>query len=79
MRKSSKGAIELPEDFYFAYDYNGTTASRLYRFVEGNFERYDPKLAKWKPDPEQCRIFVGEDLDYVEITEEEANRIKVTV
>ncbi|MGD9678419.1 MAG: hypothetical protein AB7V16_08760 [Vulcanibacillus sp.] len=69
----------MAEDFYFVYGYNGNTATRLYRFLNGNFERYNPIAKSWDPDPEQCRIFIGEDLDYEEITEEQANRIEVTV
>ncbi|MGM7683535.1 hypothetical protein ACSVDA_15455 [Cytobacillus sp. Hm23] len=67
------------EDFYFAYDFNGETATRLYRFIGGNFERYDPKNGKWEPAPEQSRIFIGEDIHYDEITEEQANKIQVKV
>ncbi|PWV97446.1 hypothetical protein DFQ01_12190 [Paenibacillus cellulosilyticus] len=67
----------MPEDFYFVYGYTGDSASRLYRYVGGNFERFDSENAAWQPDPEQCRIFVGEDLEYEEITEEQANSIKV--
>lgn len=69
----------MPEDFYFAYGYNGTTASRLYRFVGGSFERYNPEQDEWEPDPDQCRIFVGEDLDYEEITEDQANEITISI
>ncbi len=67
------------DDFYFAYDYDGKTASRLYRFVGGNFERYDPVDKAWMPDPDQCRIFIGEDLEYEEIPEEQAKQITVTI
>jgi hypothetical protein len=67
----------VSENFYFAYGYDGKTATRLYRFISGNFERYDPRDDVWKPDPEQCRIFLGEDLDYQEISEEQAKKIQV--
>ncbi|MFC5468420.1 hypothetical protein ACFPPD_06785 [Cohnella suwonensis] len=69
----------MPEDFYFAYGYDGKTATRLYRFVGGNFERYDPSDKSWTPDPGQSRIFIGEDLEYDEITEEQAKQIAVLV
>lgn len=69
----------MPEDFYFAYGYNGKKATRLYRFINGKFERFNPDTKGWDPDPGQSRIFVGEDIDYEEITEEQANRISVTV
>lgn len=66
------------EDFYFAYGYEPKKkkASRLYRFVEGRFERYDSGTHRWIPSPEQCRIFAGEDWDYDEVTPEEAEKIK---
>ncbi|SEU32365.1 hypothetical protein [Paenibacillus sp. NFR01] len=69
----------MPEDFYFAYGLNGNTASRLYRYIGGSFERYDVAAQGWQPDPEQCRIFIGEDLEYEEITEEQANQIQIIV
>jgi hypothetical protein len=69
----------MPEDFYFAYGYDGKSATRLYRFISGNFERFDPGTKSWEADPGQSRIFVGEDLDYEEITEEQANKITVLV
>lgn len=69
----------MPEDFYFAYGYDGKSATRLYRFINGNFERFNPDTKVWEPDPGQSRIFVGEDLDYEEITEEQANKITVLV
>lgn len=67
----------MPEDFYFAYGYDeqNRTATRLYRFIGGNFERYDPISRDWKLDPDQCRIFIGEDWEYDEITEEQALEI----
>ncbi|WP_127580859.1 hypothetical protein [Paenibacillus koleovorans] len=67
------------DDFYFAYDFDGKSASRLYRFINGQFERYDPGAGNWKPSPEQACIFVGEDGFYDEISEEQANSIQVTI
>ncbi|MGG3453926.1 hypothetical protein [Paenibacillus rhizolycopersici] len=67
------------EDFYFAYGYDPkqNTAHRLYRFINGNFERYDPIGGIWNPDPEQSRIFIGEDWDYEEITEEKVSSLQI--
>lgn len=67
----------MPEDFYFAYGYDEQKhiATRLYRFLGGNFERYDPSDSSWKSDPEQCRIFVGEDMEYDEISEQQVSNI----
>ena len=67
------------EDFYFAYDYDkeNKTATRLYRHRDGLFERYDKDKKEWYETPEQCCIFIGQDLDYDEITEEEAKELTV--
>ncbi|KQL37137.1 hypothetical protein [Psychrobacillus sp. FJAT-21963] len=64
-------------DFYFAYNYdeNSQSASRLYRFINGEFDRYDEVENKWKPDSEQCKIFIGEDWEYDEISEKQAKEI----
>ncbi len=65
-------------DFYFAYDYdpNKNTASRLYRRVNHEFERYDNiNHEGWAPSPEISCIYVGEDVYYDEITEEQAEKI----
>lgn len=64
------------KDFYFVYGYDKKKANRLYRFYNGNFERYDKNTNLWVPAPEQACIFVGEDWDYDEITAEEAEKIK---
>lgn len=65
-------------DFYFVYGYDPVKkkAARLYRFVNGDFERYDRETRKWDPAPEQFRIFIGEDWEYDEVTLEEAEKIK---
>lgn len=72
-----KGWCRLMNDFYFAYNYdkNSQSASRLYRFFNGEFDRYDEAESKWEPDPEQCKIFIGEDWEYDEISEEQAQEI----
>lgn len=66
------------EDFYFVYGYDRKKkkAERLYRFLKGNFERYDRQLKKWIPAPEQSCIFVGVDWEYEEITPDEAEKIE---
>lgn len=67
------------QDFYFAYDYDPKkkTASRLYRFIGGLMERYNPESGEWETDGEQYCIFVGEDTFYDEITEDEAKSLTV--
>lgn len=64
-------------DFYFAYNYDEYSkgASRLYRFINGQFERYDEVECNWKADSEQGKIFIGEDWEYDEISEEQAQDI----
>lgn len=66
------------EDFYFVYGYDKKKkkVSRLYRFLDGNFDRYDKRLQKWVPSPEQSCIFIGEDWEYDEVTPEEVETIK---
>ena len=66
------------EDFYFAYEYNEKkkTAYRLYRRINHDFERYDKVNKKgWVPAPEISCIYIGEDVFYDEITEDQANEI----
>ncbi len=64
-------------DFYFAYDYDNKnmTASRLYRRINSEFERYNIESQSWEPAPEQSCIYIGEDIFYDEITEEQALEI----
>ena len=66
------------EDFYFVYGFDSKNkkTDRLYRYLNGNFERYDKRLRKWIPAPEQACIFIGEDWEYDEITQDEAEKIK---
>ena len=68
----------MPEDMYFAYglDKAKKTAQRVYRMIDGLFER-KMKDGVWKEAPEQSCILIGEDWDYEEITQEEAERLKV--
>lgn len=65
------------DDFYFVYDYDKKkmTASRLYRRINSQFERYYTESQSWKPAPEQACINIGEDVFYDEITEEQALKI----
>ena len=66
------------KDFYFVYGYDSKKkkANRLYRFLNCNFERYDKRLRKWIPAPEQSCIFIGEDWEYDEVSPEDAEKIK---
>ncbi|ENZ08088.1 hypothetical protein [Enterocloster clostridioformis] len=66
------------KDFYFVYGYDSKKkkANRLYRFLNGNFERYDKRLRKWIPAPEQSCIFIGGDWEYDEVSPEDAEKIK---
>lgn len=66
-------------NMYFAYGLSEDhlTAQRVYRMVDYLFER-KLKDGSWVPAPEQSCILAGEDWDYEEISEEEANKLKVT-
>ncbi len=63
---------------WFAYglDAERKTALRLYRYDNGLMERKQ-KDGSWKEAPEQCCIFFGEDMDYEDISEEDAGVIQV--
>ncbi len=37
------------------------------------------KDGSWKDAPEQCCIFFGEDMDYEDLTKEEADAIQVRI
>ncbi|HHV98593.1 MAG TPA: hypothetical protein GXX36_03310 [Clostridiaceae bacterium] len=65
------------DDFYFAYDYNpeNNTCSLLCRHINHSFEVYNKKEKRWVPDNSLARIFIGEDIYYDEITEEQAQKI----
>ena len=52
------------------------TADRVYRYNKGLMERKDTD-GTWFEEAGQCCIFFGEDMDYEDITEEEANQITV--
>ncbi len=64
--------------FWFAYNVDRTnrTALRVYRYSKGLMERKQ-KDGSWREAPEQCCIFFGEDMDYEDISEEEANCLRV--
>jgi len=64
-------------DFYFIYDYNPDTHEyrKLCRHVNYIFQRYDKEACKWIDDPDLSEIFIGEDIYYDYITEEEAKKI----
>lgn len=67
----------MRRDFYFIYDYNPNTHEyrKLCRHINYNFQRYDRGTGKWIDDPDLSGIFIGEDIYYDKITEEEANKI----
>lgn len=65
------------EDFYFAYGYDEKThkASRLCRHINSHFEQYNKAAKKWEVNNELSSILIGDDWDYDEITEDQANEI----
>lgn len=66
------------DKFWIAYEYDREkmTADRVYRYNKGLMERKDTD-GTWFEEAGQCCIFFGEDMDYEDITEEEANQITV--
>ncbi|SCY03619.1 hypothetical protein [Butyrivibrio sp. INlla14] len=68
------------DKFWFAYELNRekNEAERVYRYNKGLMERKNQD-GSWVEEPEQCCIFFGEEMDYEEITEDEANSLKVVI
>ena len=68
------------DKFWFAYglDKARKTALRMYRYNNGAMQRKQ-KYGSWKDAPEQCCIFFGEDMDYEDLTKEEADAIQVRI
>lgn len=66
------------ENMYFAYGLDKTKkkAQRVYRMIDCVSER-KMKDGAWKAAPEQSCILIGEDWDYTEITEQEAESLEV--
>lgn len=64
-------------DFYFVYGYNrkAGTAGKVCRRIKSNFQLYAWSKRAWVDDPELCRIYIGEDIYYDEVTEAEALKI----
>lgn len=64
--------------FWIAYelDRDKMTAERVYRYNHGLMER-KKRDGTWSEEREVLCIFCGEDWDYEDITEEEANQITV--
>ncbi|MBR1523337.1 MAG: hypothetical protein IJ641_02655 [Lachnospiraceae bacterium] len=64
--------------FWIAYelDRDKMTAERVYRYNHGLMER-KKRDGTWSEEREALCIFCGEDWDYEDITEEEANQITV--
>lgn len=71
--------VTFIQDFYFVYGYDQEKriADRLYRLRDSQFERYNPKENNWEAAPEQACIFIGEDWEYEEISEEKVKELKV--
>lgn len=66
------------DKFWFAYELNRekNLAERVYRYNRGLMERKN-KDGTWHEERGALCIFCGEDIDYEEITEEEANHLDV--
>ncbi len=66
--------------FWIAYELNRekNTAERVYRYNRGLMERKNQD-GTWREERGALCIFCGEDIDYEEITEDEANSLKVTI
>ncbi len=68
----------INDNFWIAYEYDreAITAERVYRYNRGLMERKHVD-GTWSEERGALCIFSGEDLDYEEVTEEEANMIRV--
>lgn len=68
------------EKFWIAYELNRekNTAERVYRYNRGLMERKNQD-GTWQEERGALCIFCGEDLDYEEITEDEANSLEVAI
>ena len=66
------------EKFWIAYEYDRETmtAERVYRYNRGLMERKNPDGTLFEEREALC-IFCGEDWDYEDITEGEADQITV--
>lgn len=68
------------EKFWIAYELNKAKniAERVYRYNRGLMERKN-KDGTWEEERGALCIFCGEDMDFEEITEEEANSLAVSI
>lgn len=66
------------DKFWIAYGLNRekNEAERVYRYNKGLMERKNQD-GSWEEEPGQCCIFFGEEMDFEDITEDEANSLKV--
>lgn len=66
------------EKFWIAYELNRAknVARRVYRYNKGLMERKS-KDGTWKEERGALCIFCGEDMDFEEITEGEADSLEV--
>lgn len=65
------------EDFYFVYDYDPVNKkySKLCRRANHIFQRYDKSQDTWIDDIDLSRIYMGEDVYYDEISEDDAMKL----
>lgn len=68
------------DEFWIAYeiDRNNNIADRVYHYNKGLMERKN-KDGTWCEERGALCIFCGEDLDYEEITKEEAEMLQVKI
>ncbi len=68
------------DKFWIAYELNRdkNEAERVYRYDHGLMERKNQD-GTWTEERGALCIFAGEDTDYEDITEEEANCLHVTI
>ncbi|MBE5854198.1 MAG: hypothetical protein E7297_02440 [Lachnospiraceae bacterium] len=72
--------MDYKERFWFAYELNreSNIADRVYRYNRGLMERKN-RDGSWAEERGALCIFCGEDLDYEEITEDEAEALHVRI
>ena len=65
--------IVTADEFYYAYGYDAEekTADALYRFYDGNFERYFPLESVWRKMPEQRMILKEKNARYQRVSKTE--------
>ena len=73
--------IVTADEFYYAYGYNAEekTADALYRFYDGNFERYFPLESVWRKMPEQRMILKEKNARYQRVSKTEGLSLALLV